>query len=360
MAVPGQLVKNRLLQDALAWFRQHLRQSLTAPIESQFPNWPLTREIQDLLRRTDRIDGFVINWGGERIPLDGLLEKLTQEDVELLPLFKRIVLVYRRHRASETEALAQKTFHLELAETLEEDVKALDGLSVAEGFDAIVPLRLPRLKDFLPVQYIESAEGGPVALRDRVFDEKFHVLQAPHLFLPDLGYFRAKCESRDAPLAVAFVDIDDFKSLNTRHTESKVDRNLLPRFMQAIEAHVFHHGYAYRQGGDEYLILLPSLSRPLAIGFLDELRHKLAGLSYPDIAETTTVSIGLCVVDPDCPLTDRELLDRANRAKQFAKAQGKNRIATYDGSRLVERELAIVAVPAPVASAAVTDRETPE
>src|SRR5262249_58025263 len=124
----------------------------------------------------------------------------------------------------------------------------------------------------------------------RQYEEKFHILQAPQLFLSEVGYFRVKCEDRESPLAIAFVDIDDFKSLNSRHTETKVDRNLLPRFMQTVEAHVFHHGYAYRQGGDEYLILLPSLSGPMSISFLDELRCKLADLSYPDIPEKTTVS----------------------------------------------------------------------
>src|SRR5207253_7063836 len=98
---------------------------------------------------------------------------------------------------------------------------------------------------------------------------------------------------------------------------------------QTLEAHVFHHGHAYRQGGEEYLVLLPSLSRALAIRFLDELRCKLAALTYPGIEERTTVSIGLCVVLPDCPLTDRELLQHANRAEQFAKKEGKNRIATF-------------------------------
>jgi diguanylate cyclase (GGDEF)-like protein len=181
----------------------------------------------------------------------------------------------------------------------------------------------------------------------RQYDEKFHILQAPQLFLPDLAYFRAKCEDRETPLAIAFVDIDDFKSkFNTPHGETKVDRNVLPRFMQAMEAHAFHHGYAYRQGGDEYLILLPSLSRPLAVAFLDELRCKLADLAYPDVAEKTTASIGLCIVDSDCPLTDRELLDRANLAKQFAKENGKNRIATFRGPRFVDQELEIVKAPA--------------
>ena len=38
----------------------------------------------------------------------------------------------------------------------------------------------------------------------------------------------------------------------------------------------------------------------------------------------------------------RELRDRANQAKKFAKEQGKNRIATYDGQRMAPDELGVV------------------
>ena len=85
----------------------------------------------------------------------------------------------------------------------------------------------------------------------------------------------------------------------------------------------------------------------MSVSFLDELRVKLAGLSYPDITEKTTVSIGLCIADAVCPLTDRELLDRANRAKQFAKQNGKNCIATYAGTRIIDSELHVVKQPTP-------------
>jgi GGDEF domain-containing protein len=72
---------------------------------------------------------------------------------------------------------------------------------------------------------------------------------------------------------------------------------------------------------------------------MDELCCKLAKLEYPEIQGKTTVSIGLCVVEPDCPLTDRELRDRASRAKQYAKDNGRNCIATYQGSRFIAEEL---------------------
>jgi GGDEF domain-containing protein len=121
-----------------------------------------------------------------------------------------------------------------------------------------------------------------------------------------------------------------------------VDRNLLPRFMQTMEAHVYHHGQAYRQGGDEYLILLPSLSATLAIEFLDELRCKLAALRYLPIEESTTVSVGLCIAEPDCPLTDRELRDLANKAKKHAKDNGKNCIAMCEAADVVPGALRVV------------------
>jgi len=347
MSEPGAPATKQMIQNALNWFEPHLRQTLISPIQIQFPNYRLAREVQAVLDGLASITRLAQEWAGNSIPLKDFLAKMSNVDPKLLPLFKRIILLYRRDRAAHTERYTEKTFHLELADTLEEEVKALELLSAVEDFQRIEHLRLPRLKDFLPVQYIESAEFGRAPFLPRQYDEKFHILQAPQLFLPDVGYFRAKCEDRETPFAIAFVDIDDFKSkFNTPHGETKVDRNLLPRFMQTIEAHLFHHGYAYRQGGDEYLILLPSLSKPLAISFLDELRCKLAVLSYPDIAERTTVSIGLCAADSDCPLTDRELLDRANRAKQFAKECGKNRIASYQGSRFIDQELDVAKAPA--------------
>ena len=65
-------------------------------------------------------------------------------------------------------------------------------------------------------------------------------------------------------------------------------------------------------------------------------------MKYPDIDGSTTVSIGVCIAGPDCSLTDRELRDRANQAKKFAKDHDKNCLATYDGLRFVPEELRVV------------------
>jgi diguanylate cyclase (GGDEF)-like protein len=336
------LLDKTLLFKALEWFVPYFRQKLVSPIESLFPDYLLPRSIRDVLDGTTAIGRVLSPWKVDPVSPEQFGKDLAKDQAIQLSLLKQVIILYRRHRAADTEDMKEKTFNLELTETLEQEVKTLDALVNAEWFEKIATVRLPRLKDFLPVQLIETATGNRNPFLARQYDQKFSILQTPALFLTDLAVFRARCEERDAPLAVAFLDIDHFKKFNTTYTETKVDRNLLPLFLQAVEAHVFHHGYAYQEGGDEIVILLPSLSRSLAIAFFDELRRKLNALEYPDIKEKTTVSIGISIIDPDCPQTDRELRDASSQAKKFAKENGRNCIATYKGARLVQQELEVV------------------
>jgi diguanylate cyclase (GGDEF)-like protein len=198
------------------------------------------------------------------------------------------------------------------------------------------PQQIPSLFDFISIQdaelYLpEDQRRSEVKQPERAYDEKFHILQAPALFLSDIQYYRTVCDLRRVPCSVAFIDIDDFKKFNSEVTETEVDRSVLPPFMRTLEAHFFSHGHAYRQGGDEYLAILPAMSRRFAIEFFDELRCLIAALTYSSTNRKTTVSIGLCVAEPDCLLTDRELQQKANRAKEHAKVAGKNCICTFKG-----------------------------
>jgi diguanylate cyclase (GGDEF)-like protein len=318
------------------WFLQQFRSQVVAQIQAEFPQVEHLREIAE-------VEGQV----------QGLIQTLTQEtngdpsaevNDRWKPMIKRIVLASRLAKATELEQLREKTSHLEILDRLDDAIQPLDVLASRPWFQETVPYRAPRLTDYLDLERIEKKLNQTLRLPEREYDEKFHILQAPSLFLRDLRYHREKCTLRGTPVAVAFLDIDNFKGqFNTRYGETKVDRNVLPRFMRSLEAHVAFHGQAYRQGGDEFLILLPGLSCHLAVTFLDELRRKQAELEYPEVAQRTTVSMGLCVADVDCPLTDRELRERANLAEAFAKRSGRNCIATFNGNQLVAEELYIAA-----------------
>jgi diguanylate cyclase (GGDEF)-like protein len=274
---------------------------------------------------------------------------LEMEDAHL-PLLKRAFIVRRRIEAERIHRLQEQVHHLEVLESLDKALILIDRMFALAQFKNTKPRELPRATDLIPIQKVEEFAGGLNRLQQRTYDEKFHILQAPDLFLPDLAAYRGITDLRGTCTSVAFMDIDNFKTFNTAHTETKIDRNMLPRFMQLVESHVYMHGHAYRQGGDEYLFILPGFSPEFAINFLDELRIKISKLTYPGIDKPATVSIGMCFADPDCHLTDRELREKANVAKERAKGTkdekekgiGKNRIAAFMGDGFTEADLRVV------------------
>jgi hypothetical protein len=79
-----------------------------------------------------------------------------------------------------------------------------------------------------------------------------------------------------------------------------------------------------------------------AIALLHLLQERIARAPYRGMYRTPSVSIGLCVIDADCFLTDREIQGRANVAKNYAKATEKGRIATFDGIRFRDADLGLV------------------
>lgn len=311
--------QRKCIQDAVRWFKSDY---LPQKYELVYQRLPVVGHLAALQKIYDDIK-----------QLDQLFEtwptsELSDIPEELIPSLKRALIAFRRHEAGQADSLKARTIHAEIIRQIDDRLRPFEQLLREPLVAAVAPTPLPRTADLLSIRDIENNPRA-VRLAEREYDEKFHILQAPKLFIEDLAYYRAVCEERGTPVIAAYLDIDDFKKLNTNHGEVEVDRLVLPKFMQVLESQLFLHGFAYRMGGDEYVVLLPNFSATLAVSFLDTLRLTLGELQYPGIRERTTVSIGFYSVDSDCLLTDREIERRINRAKKFAKENGKNCIATY-------------------------------
>jgi len=257
-------------------------------------------------------------------------------------LLKRVVLAQRRALAQDMDAPRQKTTHREAIQWLERELRVLDQIMTSEWFLEARPARIPRLTDYMSIRFAEALRPELAREPVREVDDKFRVLAAASSLLPDLAWYRARCELRDASVTLAYLDIDDFKAFNTRWGETRVDRDLLPPFMELLEAHTFAHGHAYRFGGDEYVVLLPNTDGAWALAFVRRFARALEDLRCPGIDRKPTVSVGLVTVGPDGFLTDREVLARADRAKAFAKQNGKHCVAGYAGELMNEADLVVL------------------
>lgn len=249
----------------------------------------------------------------------------------MAPLVKRVLLAERRQLAEELERPLAKASDPAVVSALGRELRRYDAMLATEEIGAAAPQGIPRVADFLSIRFAAEAKTDAPPLMPRVYDEKFHILEAPTLFFPDLAHYRDACSLRGASLAVAFLDIDDFKAVNERLGETTVDHTVLGPFMELVEAWIFARGHAYRFGGDEYLVLLPNATASSAAAVLSELRERLARATYRGTKLRVSVSSGVAVVDPDCHLTDREVLGRANAAKARAKSVRKGSVVVVAG-----------------------------
>jgi len=130
----------------------------------------------------------------------------------------------------------------------------------------------------------------------------------------------------DHPLTVLMLDIDDFKKYNDTYGHLEGDR-VLSRFAEILRECLRQTDSAYRYGGEEFAVILPSTKGEQGIITAERVRIALKNEIFrprPDAEIRVTVSIGLAQ-----HARNEEMMDFLRRADQNlykAKASGKNQV----------------------------------
>lgn len=127
------------------------------------------------------------------------------------------------------------------------------------------------------------------------------------------------------PLALAQIDIDHFKAINDRCGHATGDR-VLVLLSQLLHENMRATDVLVRQGGEEFVVVLPDTDLEAATEACERLRERVAAhpwaqLGGPDWA--VTISIGLATA---APYELSALLDQADVALYRAKRGGRNRL----------------------------------
>ncbi|MFG1409707.1 GGDEF domain-containing protein [Xanthobacter sp. VTT E-85241] len=128
------------------------------------------------------------------------------------------------------------------------------------------------------------------------------------------------------PFALAFVDVDEFKSINDRYGHAGGD-TILIAVAHTLKAAVRGADVVARIGGEEFAILMPRTELPDALGVAERVRTEIQDQAFAGAAEalTVTVSVGVTVSRaPRC--TVDAMLQAADMAMYAAKAEGRNRV----------------------------------
>lgn len=121
-------------------------------------------------------------------------------------------------------------------------------------------------------------------------------------------------------LALLFMDLDHFKSINDGHGHATGD-GVLTAVGEVLLRELRNDDLAARIGGEEFVILLANSDSASALATAERLCRSVERAAGP---VPVTASIGIVMVDPDETLD--AALHRADLAMLEAKRQGRNRV----------------------------------
>jgi diguanylate cyclase (GGDEF)-like protein len=138
------------------------------------------------------------------------------------------------------------------------------------------------------------------------------------------------CRREHRPIAIAYIDLDRFKTVNDAHGHERGDETL--RIVaEVMKANLRNTDLLARFGGDEFGLLLPYAYPDLAEATLERIRLSIESRMRAEACDVTA-SIG-AVSYSDAPDSLEEMVRAADALMYSAKETGRNRVRVkvHDG-----------------------------
>lgn len=127
------------------------------------------------------------------------------------------------------------------------------------------------------------------------------------------------------PLAIAFLDLDHFKSVNDRFGHEEGDKTL-KRAADSFRKVLRRGDIVVRWGGEEFIIMMPNTTGVGALNAILRLRE--LGLGDRPDGEPQTASIGVAEMVEDKSSDWSDLVELADKRMYKAKKSGRDRVVT--------------------------------
>ena len=186
-----------------------------------------------------------------------------------------------------------------------------------EAYRALRQSQQQLLETNLELQRLTNSDGLTGLANRRYFDE----------------YFSAewkRAEREQSPLSLLMIDVDDFKLFNDTYGHLAGD-TALKQVAESIGSFARRPtDLAARIGGEEFVLVLPSMSREHMETQADKLQAAVHALGIAHVTSNNearvTISIGGASIVPQRGSSQEKLVEAADQALYRAKRGGKNRV----------------------------------
>ena len=195
-----------------------------------------------------------------------------------------------------------------------------------DGFDPRDLKLLEALSDFAAIA-LENARHVKRIHELTIKDDCTSLYNARHMgFILDTEIYRSQRYNYE--FSIVFIDLDHFKQVNDTHGHL-VGSRLLAEMGEALKTNCRLIDFAFRYGGDEFVILLPQTSKDNAINVarrLHRLIRETVWLKEDGLNITVTPSVGLAAYPADSK-TKEGLLHLADEAMYLVKNTNRDNVA---------------------------------
>jgi diguanylate cyclase (GGDEF)-like protein len=143
--------------------------------------------------------------------------------------------------------------------------------------------------------------------------------------------FNDEIESEDQiELSLAILDIDHFKQINDNHGHQTGDMVLM-KLASILKDKTNKHFFPARFGGEEFVVLFPSIKTAEATGMMKSLLQEFSSIVFSEGNKTFSVTFSAGLSEyPSMGSNISELLSRADQALYSAKNDGRNQIYSFN------------------------------
>lgn len=181
--------------------------------------------------------------------------------------------------------------------------------------------------------YLKIVESDTQGLRDELqkvrllsLTDEFTGLANRRAFIRRLQDEIGRAQRYGTHLALALIDLDEFKAINDLHGHAGGDR-VLRCYATDVLSIVRHYDLAARYGGEEFAVLLPNTQKEGAVAAMTKVRNRALEVRCEyegKVLSLPTFSTGITMYSSGD--TQDSLIARADRALYRAKRSGRDRI----------------------------------
>jgi len=188
--------------------------------------------------------------------------------------------------------------------------------------------KLLKTRDYLKLMRNDSERLQDELNKVRLLSltDEFTGLPNRRAFMRRLQDETGRSQRYGSPLALALLDLDEFKNINDVHGHAAGDE-ILRCYASQILTTLRHHDLVARYGGEEFAVLLPNTTVEGAVSAMRKLQHQAAGhVCHYDgqTLQLPTFSTGVTLYASGDSYS--ALINRADQALYRAKRMGRNRI----------------------------------